>query len=135
MPRPGTHLRAALCAKLPFTSLIHQRSICRLRAGLHNLGHNDGHRSSASCRACIFCNTQSRALFWHAFFDCPAFARERLTVPTSSVSSFEERDAWLEKLLSTGPDVQHFAAVARLAHAIEVAECTFWARENSNNEL
>ena len=97
-------------------------SLCRLRAGLLELGHLRGKKNAAPQIRCIMCEALVRSPYSHVLGECGWL--QNFDLP-SAWDSMSAREAAF-RFLTTTPEQQHFPAVARACSAIELAHEAFW---------
>ena len=128
-PNMSTDLADAFPAQLQWHSMMLQRSLCRLRAGLLDCGHMDRRRSAASRRRCIFCDAATLSINYHVLCKCSAWADLRHQIWQKSQ---EEVPALMYDqvihILGASPDDGHYCAVLALAGSLDREEDKFWAK-------
>ena len=67
---PSNALSMALRAGLPWEVLLGTRSWSKLRLGLLELSHRNGHRSRAKEQSCLFCGRFTKRALWHCLGQC-----------------------------------------------------------------
>ena len=77
---PCTDLADGLAKGLPWYSLLLQRSLGRLRAGILEFAHLNGSRSNASRRRCIFCEELTLSVNFHVLCVCGVWAEMRAAI-------------------------------------------------------
>ena len=76
-PAPSSELAPHTLSLLPWSGLLQQRSLCRLRAGLLRLGHVLHAKSSARRQSCIYCDTPCGSLTFHVLAHCEVWSDHR----------------------------------------------------------
>ena len=118
---PSAWPELLLHSSLPWDILIGHRSLARMRAGLIEVAHSDGRRTTASVKTCIGCGCRTRASFLHSLTMCPAWA------PGCTTTSATMRVDALA-LLNAVPGSRLFAVAVRRDAKIELDANAFWKR-------
>ena len=107
---------------LPWEALRGHRSLCRLRAGILELAHVNGRRTSASIKSCIFCSKKIRASHLHVLGECHVSQHPSFPTAWSHLGPKERSKA----LLCSTPADEWFSGVCTVARAIEIECFRFW---------
>ena len=105
----------------PWPVLRGHASLCRLRAGLVEVSHLHGRRSSASVRECIGCGCHCRAPLLHVLSACAHWT------PDGAAPGVKRRRAVALAVLNATPGTNDFASAAGLASRIELDVRVFWS--------
>ena len=120
-------LKLGLQLELPWFSLLLQRSMARLRAGLLCFGHVEGLRSSAKRRNCIFCNVVCLSINFHVLCKCDRWEELRRKVWDQAGLCPVSLEEQVTQLFRMGPGDPGNGAVLALAGSLD-RECNrFWA--------
>ena len=120
-------LRACLFSDIPWSALLMQRSLARLRCGLVKLGHKGGKHTTASVQGCISCCCESSSLWTHVFGECPHWQRPRAEA-AAGLSLAPGARSWdiMYGILSCPSDSQAYVVCLSLVHNVVVAAEQFW---------
>jgi len=122
-------LKLGLQLELPWFSLVLQRSMARLRAGLLSFGHVEGRRSSARRRNCIFCNVMCLSINFHVMCTCSHWDMLRRMVWDQAGPCPTSLEEQVTRLFRMGPGDAGYAEILALAGSLD-RECSrFWAGE------
>jgi hypothetical protein len=125
---PSTALHASMLPPVPWKVFVGQRSWCRLRSGLVDLGHRGGRRTAARWQQCIGCGKVHRSVWIHVFAECPQWHVERTAMQAGEDSEPDgSRLAFAMRVLQSRPGQQGYPEAVALAAAIERTARTFWA--------
>ena len=126
-PDISADLAAAFVVQLGWPSMMLQRSLCRLRAGLLDMGHLDRGRSSASRRRCIFCDMPTLSITFHVLCRCEVWSGLRQAIwQLSPVAMPSTMQGQVVHILSASPADAHYCAVLALAGSLDRDEWQFW---------
>ncbi|CAE8591239.1 unnamed protein product, partial [Polarella glacialis] len=111
---------------LSWPALLGHVSMCRMRAGLVDMGHIEHRRSQAKIRYCIGCNQRVRAALIHALAVCPMWQPERSLLP-KCWDTKEPKDLALAVLLVSATDPTFSVSVALVVKIARDA-AHFWTK-------
>ena len=130
-PLPSVDLCKEQARSLKWSTLLWQRSLCRLRCGLLRFGHVGGERSSARRQACLFCGTFSLSLHFHVLCRCPCWDEQRhiiwMIIGDSIPGSMESQLSGLFSLSPASESYHHFVSWAA---QLDKRVCDFWGGEH-----
>ena len=126
-PNMSTDFADAFSLQLQWHSMMLQRSLSRLRAGLLDFGHLDRRHSAASRRRCIFCNTATLSVNYHVLCKCSVWMEFRQLIwQMSRVAVPATMQHQVEHIMVASPYEEYYGAVLAFAGSLDSAESKFW---------
>jgi len=122
----STDISDAFRAQHSFDTLLRQRSLCCLRAGLLSLGHLNFRISRAAAQQCILCNKMTRSPFTHVMLYCERTSEHRTTLAARGI------DVDSTQFLRLPPSHAGFSDVVNFAHYVHNASSSFWKGRSAN---
>ena len=126
---PTADLHPRRTCGLSWSTLISQRSACRLRAGLVRLGHLHGSRSGARKQLCIYCDTLNSSLHFHVLARCPVWATSREGVWMVIGDKPELMAQQVHTLFSLAPGDIGYTQWVEWSAALDTGARCFWGGE------
>ena len=120
-------LCSALILELRWPILCGQRVFSRLRAGLLELGHRQGHRTRAKVQTCIACFELVRRPGVHCIVECRCFQLFHAPLLEFFSEGPWSRASLCSALLGLRPGHPAYEHIVRLAVEIDSLEKKFWS--------
>ena len=123
---PSEDYAKGLQSELPFEVLVGQRAVSRLRCGLIDFGHIDGHRSQARTQQCIFCGKRvlASSLLVHAWSRCSNTTEGLSQEERSRITDMSHSD--VAKQVACSPGDEEYVLMVKRATLLDNKACAFW---------
>ena len=131
-PSISAEISQAVAKTLPWHSLLLQRSLARLRAGLLCFSHLGGRRSSAKRQRCIFCDSSIFSSTFHTLCRCTKWRSMRAVfwqvMQTPIPVPMHEQ---VVAILGCGPSSPGYGAALAWAGSLDREVDIYWGGEQA----
>ena len=130
-PDASSDLRRGMRSSLPWCSLLHQRSVSRLRANLILFSHWGGRRSNARRQRCIFCDVPTLSPTFHVLCRCSKWDGFRTSFwQAVNATRPEQMQQQVVFILREAPGSHAYLALLSWANGLDRAAATFWGGDS-----